>query len=319
MIFYKPMLAKPVPKPFTDKNWIFEVKWDGFRAIAYVREPFSLRSRNNRELIHNFPEIAELNQLSHDIVVDGEIIIMRKGKEDFEAMQQRNQVKSPIEIEQRMRASPATYVVFDILEKDGKSLVNLPLMERKQILRESIKDGVHVAISDFVEEQGETYYKIVSQRGLEGIIAKEKNSSYEQGLRTGSWQKIKNLKTCDCIIFGFTQGEGNRGTTFGSLVVGLYDDKGSPIYVGNVGTGFDQQMLESLLAQMENLRTKDQVALLEIESYVGRITWVEPKLVCEVVFIAVTSDLKLRHPRFSRLRIDKSPTECNLDQILQKQ
>jgi bifunctional non-homologous end joining protein LigD len=316
MIFYKPMLSKPVSKPFTDKDWIFEVKWDGFRAIAYVKETFSLRSRNGRELIYNFPEIIELKQLAHNVVVDGEIIIMRGGKEDFEAMQQRSQLKSALEIDRQMRAAPATYIVFDILEKDGISLVNLPLIERKQILKESVKDGVHVIVSDFVEEKGEAYFKIVTEKGLEGIIAKEKNSSYEQGQRTGNWQKIKNLKTCDCVIFGYTAGEGSRASTFGALVVGLYDMEGNPIYVSSVGIAFDQQLLESLLAQMENLRTKDQAALLKIESYVGKITWIEPKIVCEVVFMTVTSDLKLRHPRFSRLRTDKSPIECKIDQIL---
>jgi bifunctional non-homologous end joining protein LigD len=117
MIFYKPMLAKSVLKPFTDKDWIFEVKWDGFRAIAYVKEPFSLRSRNGRELISNFPEIIELKQLAHNVVVDGEIIIMRGGKEDFEAMQQRSQVKSALEIKRRTNASPATYVVFELFGK----------------------------------------------------------------------------------------------------------------------------------------------------------------------------------------------------------
>jgi DNA ligase D-like protein (predicted ligase) len=317
MVFYKPMLAKEVPKLFSDKDWIFEVKWDGFRAIAYVREPFSLKSRNGRELIQNFPEIIELNLLAKNVVVDGEILIFRGGKVDFEAMQERSQLANSFEIDRKMRSSPATYVVFDILEKNGKSLVGLPLIERKKILRESVKDGDHVVVSDYVEAQGEAYFKVVSEKGLEGLVAKRKTSLYEQGQRTGSWLKIKNLKTCDCAIFGYTRGEGSRVSTFGSLVVGLYDNDGKAVYVGNVGTGFDQSLLESFLGKLKEIVVADEP--FECEPYKGRITWVEPRLVCEVIFMAVTPDLKLRHPRFNRLLLDKSPAECTIDQITQKE
>jgi DNA ligase D-like protein (predicted ligase) len=314
MTLYRPMLTKSAPAPFTDKDWIFEVKWDGFRAIAYVKESFSLKSRNGRELIHNFPEVIELNQLTKNVVVDGELVIFRGGKVDFEAMQQRSQLANSFEIDQKMRSSPATYVVFDILEKDGKPLVGLPLMERKRILRESVKDGDHVVVSDYVEGQGEAYFKIVSEKGLEGIVAKRKTSPYEQGLRTGSWLKIKNLKTCDCVIFGYTKGEGSRSSTFGSLVLGVYDVEKKPVYVGNVGTGFDQALLESLVGKLKKIVVGTEP--FECEPYKGRVTWVEPRLVCEVVYMAVTPDLSLRHPRFKRLREDKAPSESTIDQIL---
>ena len=308
------MLAKEGPKPFSDKDWIFEVKWDGFRAIAYVKEPLSLKSRNGRELIQNFPEIIELNLLAKDVVVDGEILILRGGKVDFEAMQERSQLANSFEIDRKMRASPATYVVFDILEKEGKSLVGLPLMERKKILRESVKDGDHVVVSDFVEGQGEAYFRVVSEKGLEGVVAKRKTSLYEQGLRSGSWLKIKNLKSCDCVIFGYTRGEGARSSTFGSLVLGVYDAVKKPVYIGNVGTGFDQMLLDSLLEKLK--KTIVAEAPFDCDPYRGRVTWVEPKLVCEVVYMAVTPDLSLRHPRFKGLRDDKTPADCTIDQII---
>jgi bifunctional non-homologous end joining protein LigD len=135
----------------------------------------------------------------------------------------------------------------------GKSLVDLPLIERKKILGDSVKDGSHVVVSDFVESQGEAYFKVVLERGLEGIVAKRKNSRYEQGLRTGGWLKIKNLKNCDCVIFGYTKGEGARSSTFGSLVLGVYDAEKKPVYVGNVGTGFDQPLLESILLKLKKI------------------------------------------------------------------
>jgi bifunctional non-homologous end joining protein LigD len=307
------MLARVAPKSFSDKDWIFEIKWDGFRAIAYVEEPYSLKSRNGKELKHNFPELEELNKLSGNVVVDGEIVVMREGKPDFQALLERGQAVSPNEIQRQAQRAPAIYVVFDILEKDGNPLTKLPLMERKKILKASLKEGKNVLLSDFIEEKGEVYYKLVLDKGLEGVMAKKKESYYEEGLRTGSWLKIKKLRTCDCIIFGYTKGADSREKTFGALLLGLYDTDGKPVYVGKVGTGFTQEMLGILTDKFEKLKT--DVAPFKPE--VGDVvTWLEPKLVCEVIYQVVTRDIKLRMARFQRLREDKSPAECTLDQII---
>lgn len=310
---YMPMLARVAPKPFSDKDWIFEIKWDGFRAIAYVEEPYSLKSRNGKELKHNFPELAELNKLSSNVVVDGEIIVMRESKPDFQALLERGQAVSQNEIQRQSQRAPAIYVVFDILEKDGNPLTKLPLMERKKILKDSLKEGKNVLLSDFIEEKGEAYYQLVLDKGLEGVMAKKKDSYYEEGLRTGSWLKIKKLRTCDCVIFGFTKGADSREKTFGALLLGLYGKDGKPVYVGKVGTGFTQEMLGILIDKFEKLKT--DVAPFKPE--VGDVvTWLEPKLVCEVVYQVVTRDIKLRMARFQRLREDKSPAECTLDQLI---
>jgi len=311
---YRPMLARVAPKPFSDTNWIFEIKWDGFRAIAYVEEPYSLKSRNGKELKHNFPELEELNKLSGNVVVDGEIVVMREGKPDFQALLERGQAVSPNEIQKQAQRAPAIYVVFDILEKDGNPLTKLPLMERKKILKDSLKEGKNVLLSDFIEEKGEAYYQLALDKGLEGVMAKKKESYYEEGLRTGSWLKIKKLRTCDCIIFGYTKGADSREKTFGALLLGLYDKDGKPVYVGKVGTGFTQEMLGILTDKFEKLKT--DVAPFKPE--VGDVvTWLEPKLVCEVIYQVVTRDIKLRMARFQRLREDKSPAECTLDQIIE--
>ncbi len=217
------MLAKPVSHTFLSKDWIFEIKWDGFRAIAYVKKDFfALQSRSGKEFTCSFPEIAELKQLAEDVVVDGEIVVMRGGKADFQALQERSQVVSSKEIARKEKLAPATYVVFDILERNNKPLVDLPLMERKTILKESVKEGSHVILNDFVEEKGEQFYQAILKQELEGMVAKRKDSQYEQGLRTGSWLKIKNLKSVDCVIFGYTEGTGSRASSFGSLIVGLF-------------------------------------------------------------------------------------------------
>ena len=309
---YKPMLAKEAQDAFTDKDWIFEIKWDGFRAISYIDEPFSIKSRNQKELKYNFPELSELTKLASNMVVDGEIVVMSEGKPDFQALLERDHAVSSGEIQKQTNRTPATYIVFDILEKDGKSLTNLPLMERKQILKDSLKEGSHVFLSDFIEEKGEAYYKLVLEKDLEGVMAKNKESHYEEGLRTGSWLKIKKLKTCDCVIFGYTQGTQSRGKTFGALILGLYDKDGKPVYVGKVGTGFTQEMVRILMNKFEKLKTDTEPFKPETGD---RVTWLDPKLICEVAFQVVTKDLRLRMPRFKGLRDDKAPGECTIDQL----
>jgi bifunctional non-homologous end joining protein LigD len=237
---------------------------------------------------------------------------MKSGKVDFHSLQERGHVISKGGIELLQRQSPATFIVFDILEKDGRSLVDLPLMERKAILKDSLKEGSHVIINDYVEEKGEQFYKAVLQHDLEGMVAKRKDSTYEQGLRTGSWLKIKNLKSCDCVIFGYSRGEGARESTFGALVVGLYDPEGTPVYIAHVGTGFTQQLLDSLLMDFKKINTSS--APFNVRDVEG-VTWLEPKLVCEVIYQVVTRDCRLRMPRLYRLRADKDPAECTIDQI----
>ena len=310
---YRPMLAKVADKAFTDKDWIFEIKWDGFRAISYIDQTLSVKSRNGKELKHNFPELAELTLLAKNLVVDGEIVVMNQGKPDFQALLERGQAVSTREIERRAEEAPATYVVFDVLEKDEQPLTKLPLIERKKILKDSLTEGKNVLLSDFIEEKGEAYYRLVVDKGLEGVIAKRKDSPYEEGLRTGSWLKIKELKTCDCVAFGYRIGEKSRGKTFGSLVLGLYNREGNPVYVGNVGTGFTEHMLGLLMDKFEKLKTVSQAPFAVEEQ--EKVTWLEPKLVCEVIYQCVTRERRLRMPRFKSLRDDKLPKECSLDQL----
>lgn len=201
--------------------------------------------------------------------------------------------------------SPATYVIFDILEKNGEDLTELPLIERKEILKCSVKEGKHVCLVDSIDKLGDEYYKVVAANGLEGVVAKKKDSVYEQGKRSESWLKIKQLQSCDCVIFGYTEGEGSRSSTFGSLVLGLYDKKAKPVYVCNVSSGLTEEMLDIL---------SDFFAKTTIDKE-GQITWVKPLLVCEVVYQTVTRDFSLRAPRFRGIRIDKKPSECTLEQL----
>jgi DNA ligase D-like protein (predicted ligase)/DNA ligase D-like protein (predicted 3'-phosphoesterase) len=311
---YLPMLAKVAEEAFSGKEWVFEIKWDGFRAIAYVEEPFSLKSRNEKELKQNFPELQELNKLASNIVVDGEIIVMREGKPDFQSLLERGQAVSTGEIQRQESRAPVVYIVFDILEKDGKSLTKLPLMERKAILKDSLREGDNVLLCDFIEEKGEAYFQLALEKGFEGVVAKRRDSEYEEGLRTGSWLKIKKLETVDCVIFGYTLGTSVRAKTFGALLLGVYDNEGKPVYLGKVGTGFTQEMIGGLADMFEKIKT-DTVPFKPEAGDV--VTWLEPKLVCEVVYQVLTRDMRLRMARFKRLRDDKPPEQCTLDQIIE--
>ncbi len=309
---YKPMLAKEAKAAFTDPDWIFEVKWDGFRALAYVDSELSLRSRNQKELLDNFPELGELKRQAHDVVLDGEIIILNGGKVDFQALLERGKATSPTEIEQQTKRLPAAYVVFDILEKDGKPLLDLPLMERKKILQSAVQEGKHVLLADYVDGKGESYYEAILQKGLEGVMAKKKNSQYEPGLRSGSWLKIKKLLSCDCVVFGYTLGTGARKSTFGALVLGLYGADGKAVFVGKVGTGFSDETLDTMLSEFRKIETVNEPFKADVAE---KLTWLKPKFVCEVAYQVVTKDMRLRMPRFVRLRNDKEPKDCTTDQL----
>ncbi len=246
-------------------------------------------------------------------MVDGEIVVMREGKPDFQSLLERGKAVSSGEIQRQSSRVPAVYIVFDILEKDGKSLTKLPLMERKAVLKESLREGSNVLLCDYIEEKGEAYFQSALEKGLEGVVAKRKDSQYEEGLRTGSWLKIKKLKTCDCVIFGYTKGSESRGATFGALILGVYDE-GKPVYLGKVGTGFTQEMIRILTGKFEKIRTDAAPFKPEAGDVV---TWLEPRLVCEVAYQVLTRDIRLRMARFKRLRDDKPPEQCTLDQVIE--
>jgi DNA ligase D-like protein (predicted ligase)/DNA ligase D-like protein (predicted 3'-phosphoesterase) len=309
---YQPMLARTAEKPFNDSEWIFEVKWDGIRAIAYVGEETNLKSRNNKELISKFPELKELSQLTSNVVLDGEIVILTDGLPDFQSVASRNQTSNPKEIQTLSVEMPATYIVFDILEIDGVSLIDQPLFERIALLNSHLKQGKYVIQSEPIREHGIEYYQAVLQKKLEGIIAKRRNSTYQPGTRSPDWLKIKQVKTCDCVIFGYTQGTGNRADTFGALLLGLYED-GNPVYVGRVGTGFTELDLINIYKQLKTIETSTPWFTepdIPPESH-----WTQPILVAQIGYQEVTKDQRLRAPRFQGFRYDKPAPLCTIIQL----
>ncbi len=302
---YRPMLAGVASAPFSGDDWLFEIKWDGVRAIATVGSSVSLRSRNDTELAGLFPELAELATLAPDTVLDGEIVVMAGGRPDMQALLSRLQ-----EGIVRNGAAPATYIVFDILEREGEDLTGLPLTKRRQILQSAVREGPHVVISVPIEGRGEDYYRGAVAQGLEGVMAKRKDSRYEPGVRSGAWLKIRALKSCDCVIAGYTPGQGGRSPAFGGLLLGLYDG-GTLVPVGKVGTGFSDRQLAELMEMFGPLKT----SIPQLPAIRGPVVWLEPVLVCEVTYMEVTRDRKLRLPRYLRLRTDKPAAACTIDQL----
>lgn len=315
MRHYKPMLAKTAETPFSSGDFIFEVKWDGIRAIAYVDGKLSIKSRNQKELRDNFPELEELSGLAEGCVLDGEIVVVKEGRADFQAVIERMQKTSAREIDFMSRRYPATYVAFDILERKGRQLIDLPLAERKKLLKKSVREGKHVVLSIFADAEGEAFYEAALKKGMEGIIAKKKSSPYQPGSRSGDWLKIKKVRSCDCVVFGYTKGKGGRGKSFGALILGLYD-KGKPVYIGKVGAGFSEGDLDYIAEKFEDLGVEEET--LEGVDVPGEMIWLRPRLVCEVGYQSVTKDGRLRMPRFLGLRLDRSAEECAVDQIKSK-
>ena len=290
------MLATAVDKPFSSKEWLFELKLDGYRAIAEIKNgKLLLYSRNGVSLVKRYPSIVTaLRKIGVDAILDGEIVLLNEnGKPDFQKLQNYSQHKD----------MPLAYYVFDLLSCQQKDLRQVPLVERKKLLKKILKKTGPVRFSSHVEEHGDDFFKAVKAEDMEGIIAKKKDSLYVPGARTREWLKIKYHKSQEAIIVGYTAPRGSR-RHFGSLLLAQYE-KDKLKYIGHAGTGFTEKVLDEVLARLKPLETTRPTLVAPIKAN-NRITWVKPKLVCEVSYSEVTRDGMLRHPVFKGLRPDKT-------------
>ena len=316
---FQPMMAEGGHEPFDDPKWRFEAKLDGIRALVYLStDSTKLVSRNGRDLTSAYPELRALHEyvLSADAVLDGEIVAFDEdGKNSFEALQQRMNLASPKEIERASKKAPVALVAFDILFHDGRDLTALELEERRTKLEEVVEESERIQLAVYVEEKGKKFTKQVAQKlELEGVMAKKLGSKYRPGKRSKEWRKIKLTNAQDCVILGYTMGQGGRAKTLGALLVGAFDrEDGDLVWIGQVGTGFTDQMLEKLMAELKPLKRKDSPVADKELSAVSGATFVEPDLVCEVEYREITkSTRKMRAPSFKGLRTDKSPVDCVL-------
>ena len=298
-----PMLATVVREPFDHPDWIFEVKWDGYRAIAEVREgSVSIYSRNGISFEKKFSPIVEsLRKFTFNAVLDGEIVAVdEQGRSDFQALQHY----------QRSESDHLLYYVFDLLYFQGHDLTGLPLVRRKELLKKVLPASSRVRFSDHVVREGSLFYKVVKDKGLEGIIAKDGRSTYEAGRRSRQWLKVKTQLTQDGVIAGFTEPGGGR-QYFGALVLGAYVE-GELMYIGHVGSGFSAKDLKDIRESLEPLIWKE-CPFSKVPETNTPVTWVKPELACEVSLSGWTQDNVMRQPVFLRLREDKAAREAVLE------
>ncbi|HEX2266788.1 MAG TPA: non-homologous end-joining DNA ligase, partial [Actinomycetota bacterium] len=311
-----PMLATGGYKPFSGKDWWFEPKLDGVRTLLYLNgEEVRLISRTGKDHTKTYPELARVfrNIAATNAVVDGEIVATdEQGRTSFELLQQRMNLTSPSEIERIRKRIPVEMVAFDLLWVDGEDLMPRPLRERREMLTARIHEGRGLRLMYTVPEEGERFHVIAREHGLEGIVAKRTGSRYAPGKRSEDWRKIKILKTQDAVILGRTPGQGGRERTFGALLLGAYRD-GKLIWIGQVGTGFTERTINDLLARMKEVEApKPPIPDRELAKVKGA-RWVKPELVCEVEYLQMTGQGKLRAPSFKGLRPDKLPEDCILE------
>lgn len=293
--FVKPMLATLVDEPFDREGWIFEIKWDGYRAIAESsKRSARLYSRNQKSFETRFALIVDaLKSLKETAVIDGEIVVLdEEGRSSFQGL--RNY--------QKTGQGTLRFVAFDLLSLGGKDLRKRPLVERKKALGGLIKGVPQLMMSDHVEETGQAFFAAARKRNLEGVIAKNGASLYREGERSGDWLKIKTHQRQEAVIGGFTAPRGSR-VGIGALVLGVYDGR-SLEYIGHTGGGFDAASLASIRSRLDKLVRKT-CPFSELPKVNAPVQWVSPKLVCEVRFQEWTIDGRMRQPIFLGLREDK--------------
>jgi bifunctional non-homologous end joining protein LigD len=320
-----PMMATLAPDAFDNDAWIFEPKWDGVRAIATCSEDETmLLSRNANDITTTYPELTKLHErlVCFDAIVDGEIVAMQKGRPSFERLQSRINLQNPRDIARVAKEIPVSFIAYDLLYLDGRSLIKAPLEERKEHLDALVVVNDNVQVSPVVRGEGTTLYEAARAQNLEGIVAKKLSSPYRPGRRAKEWLKVKTTMEAELVVGGWSKGEGARSKSFGALLVGAYDDDGLR-FAGAVGTGFSEQTMAALMPQLEGLMTDDMPFADDPRKMgTGRFgkpikdpVWVRPSLVARVEFRELTSTGKLRAPSFKGLRGDIDPAECTFEAL----
>jgi bifunctional non-homologous end joining protein LigD len=317
-----PMLAMPVNEAFDSPEWLFEIKWDGYRAVAFLDNGgMRLVSRNQNDLTARYPELKHLPQFvqAKQAILDGEVVALdAEGRPSFSLMQQRTGFRPGGRRAPADADVPVLYYAFDLLYLDGYDLRRAPLEARKAALAAVLLPGDSARFSDHYEERGKALFDMARQKGLEGILAKKRDCPYQEQ-RSRDWLKIKIRHRLESVIGGYTEPEGSR-PYFGSVVLGLYDQKGRLIHVGQAGSGFTQKSLADMWKLLEKLATRQNPFYGEVEA-LRKTYWVRPQLVAEIEFAEWThgssgsSAPKLRAPVFLGLRDDKDPKECVLEEL----
>ena len=296
------MLAKETGKAFDDSTWLFEIKWDGYRAISEIKNgEVKLYSRNGLMFNNSYPIITNaLKKIKNNAVLDGEIVMLNEaGRADFQQLQYYD----------NNTQYTLCYYAFDLLSLNGVDTCELPLTDRKKLLQQLIKKNNVIKYSDHVMGGGIAFFDAAGKQNLEGIMAKKADSQYRKGIRTSEWLKIKHHKSDEVVIVGFTQPTGSRDH-FGSLVLAVRNNKELK-YAGHTGSGFTDSVLKEVYNKLAPLKTNRSPFKEKVKTNMP-VTWVKPKYVCEVKFTEWTNDGKMRHPIFLRMREEKSIKDVDM-------
>ena len=306
----RPMLARLTRYPFDSADHLFELKWDGIRAFALVDGPqLKLVNRNGVEVSRHFPELSGLpRQVSSDsAVLDGELVCLDKqGHPDFAMLQLRLQKPEGV----RSRANPVHFIACDVLRLDGGSVMGEPLVKRKNLLHQIMKPSEIAQPCEFIENDGKAFFQATCELGLEGVVAKAKESLYFPGKRSQHWLKVKRVRESEFVGGGYTFG-GNKSEAFTSLILGLHDNDGQLLCVGQLATGFTKNLGRELLPRLQALHTSECPFVVppDIRRF---IYWCRPQVVCQVEYGEITEQGQLAYPVLKALRTDKSPGECTV-------
>jgi bifunctional non-homologous end joining protein LigD len=311
-----PMFAEGGHQPFDRAGWRFEPKLDGIRTLlSFDRQNVRLISRTGRDMTASYPDLKDLFRrvVAINALIDAEIVATdEQGYPSFERLQQRMNLASPSEIERTAKQIPVELYAFDLLWFDGSNLMSLPLSERLELLDEVIVEGKRMRRMFGVEEKGIAFAEQTRELRFEGTVAKRLNSRYLAGRRSPDWQKIKFLNRQDCVVLGWTPGQGGRANSFGALLVGAYDD-GELRWVGQVGTGFTDRMIAGLMKRLGDLVTESPPIRDPELKRVKGARWVRPELVVDVEYLQMTRVGKMRAPSFKGIRIDKLPEDAVME------
>lgn len=311
----RPMLASLRRHPFDSPDHLYELKWDGIRALARVEgSRTTLTDRNGRDITEMFPELSEIavQGKRNGTVLDGEIVCMDKeGRPSFPLLQERlNHRNGRTRTDRANYRAQANYIVFDVLYLNGMPVMNEPLHRRKALLHQYLSSSEVVQPCAYIEREGKAFFHATCQLGLEGIVAKEKSSLYTPGKRSSAWEKVKRWRECEFTIGGYAFG-GERGELFASLLLGLYNSQGALEYVGSVGAGFTKPQAKQVYSSLTNVHT-DVCPFNVLPSMQKFLFWCKPELVCQVQYGEFSTDGKLRYPVYMTMREDKAPPECTL-------
>jgi bifunctional non-homologous end joining protein LigD len=315
------MLSISIEEPFDSSEWLFEIKWDGYRAIAFVeKDRVRYVSRNQNDLTAQYADLRDLPKFvnARSAILDGEIVALDEhGHSSFSLMQQRTGFRDRSRRSAPQPGITVLYYAFDLIYLDGYDLHRVPLEKRKEALASIlISPSDTVRFSDHFFTNGKALFDVARQKGLEGILAKRRESCYEER-RSREWLKIKIRHQLECVIAGYTDPEGTR-QYFGSIVLGLYDQQGNLIHVGQAGSGFTHKTLGEMWKKLQKLETKDNPFHGAVDA-LRKVHFVKPELVAQIEFSEWTHATheggpKLRAPVFLGLRDDKEPKECTLEQ-----